>query len=257
MSFKSVQEQVEVARAQQTKFRDVFNILGVDGDMRAMSPDKRHKLSVGVNQAMLKGGSEFDRLRAQLKPEQQKMMDIGRQAAADTDSMFRTLGFGPQHNKPGFDTATREQVVDGLHEAFDAFEKFNGKQDFDREVNKIFMKTPAVRLALKRMTKERAFQFLDGSLKEDAKLLFGETRPWHGFVTDFAQNHLDAMVSRKKKNLVNPFDVPAPYAIGLSSPSEDDPNRTNTPDRISVVKALQALSRMAALATKEEKEKKP
>jgi hypothetical protein len=282
-SFKNVRQQVEQMRVQQKHRRDIFDVLGMGQNFETMSADTRKKMQITMNQVLLEGGPKFDRLRELVTPEQRKLMDTARQAAGDVDTMFRTLGFGPDDKLPGFDKVKRQEVVQGLHKVFEKFEKYGENIDFDRSVREIFKDSPNVRKALTRMSKERAFQWLRNDFKGMSKEMGGASRPFHAFLSDFFQNHLDSMTNYQssKQNALNPFDVPTPYALGIMNTSEDEPMTsewTQTPQesggrdlgygsdlmsgpaprepmiaRLSVVKAMNALMRAVDLIDAEEK----
>lgn len=252
-SFRSIRETVEAARRQLTKVSDIYTMLGADKSMGSMTAVDRMKMRTKLYQVLLHGGDEFNELRKLAKPEQQLQLDTARQAAHDTDSMFRTLGFGPTHNKPGFDGITRDRVVRGLEDTFHNYKRFGESLDFDRSVDQIFKDTPEVKTALLRMTKERAYQFLANDYKGNTSALLGIDRP-RTFMTstkDFFENHIDAMVRREPRKY-SPIDAPSQYAVGLASPGiPGDTNREPEAENISAAVALKALIRAVSRAQKE------
>lgn len=263
-SFKSVGDRVKSLQTRQKRVGSLYKALGVKSEVTDAWTDlERDQYRVGINKLFLQGGPEFDALRRDIGPEFKEGVDKARQAAVDIDSMFRSLGFGPRHWREDFDELTRQQdnvaridVMDRLDTIFHAYEKYGGKGHYDKVVNKVFDDSPETVAALKRMTKERAFQWLRNDFGSDAKEQYGASRVWHAAASDFVQNHVDALVSRpgSRGEKVNPLNVPAPYAAGLVVPGEDDPNREAEVRTMSGAKAMEALFRAVGILEAREKE---
>lgn len=258
-TFDSVSDRVRSLRARKAEVDDIYSMFGVSNTMRGMSMADRGKMRVKFNQICAEGGDEFKAIRAKMKPEHQQMMDVARQAAGDTDDMFRTLGFGPNHNRPGFQSAERADIVDGLHSMFDNYKRYGKSIDFDRSVDKLFKEHPNVKTALSRMSKMRAFQILRGEAEGAAMPVLGMAKPRTFLIAakDFFRNHIDAMVTRKKGSKAV-FDVPAPWAVGLTQES-GQPQREDEDEEglssISSVAALQAMIRAVSKIESEESDK--
>lgn len=261
-TWQSLDKRVAAARAEHTRIKDLFTTLGVEKSMAGIGNAERAQMRTKLNQILLNGDHEYDALVNSAKPEQRVALGVARQAALDTDSMFRKLGFGPRHNQPGFTNATREEIVGGLEEIFKNYKKFGESDQFDRTVDELFSMNKPVREALNAMTGERAFMFLSGHLKSNAKAVFGADRV-HTYMTsanDFFKNHIDALISRNKKapghiSDLGPFESPTPYSMALTQEAvPNDENRSESIEGLSATKALRALMRAVDKAGAEKKQ---
>jgi hypothetical protein len=291
-SFQSMSERIASLKARQKRVGGLYDALGAGKNLQGLSDFEREQYKVGANEFFLEGGTRFDFIRSKMKPEYQEKMDQVRQAAIDADSMFRALGFGPSRKNltredvtkqlrttfkgeeikrstsrptPTWgdsnldqlmkreDRTNRADVTNHLHTIFKGFKKFGGKKEYDALVLKTFEEHPNVLAALKRMTEERAFGWLRRQWKGDEAVdIFGAKHAWHAAMTDFIQNHVDALVRHEGEKAsalsnANPLNVPAPYAAGFAAPSEDDPNREAELTKISGAQAMEALFRAVEL----------